>query len=315
MTIKEIKNRFLEGRISKPEYIDQMHEVHRNLFDYADWLKANDVCKIEIAEGEVRMSTAYSGIEYTSGPPTFICDRDDKRIAPIEIINFGSYERDEFFMMNRLMPVQGTFLDIGANIGFYSTHLAKIHPQLKIHSFEPLPKTFSYLKRHIEMNKCSGVRIYNFGFSDKEGEFTYYYYSSGSGNASMAKLSDQEGVQEINCKVRKLDDFTRENKIKADFIKCDVEGAELFVFKGGTETIQRNRPIVFTEILRKWSAKFNYNPNEIFDLFSAMDYQAFVAVSGRLRPFKRMSEETIETNFFLIPEEKKQTIAELISWS
>lgn len=304
MSLKDIKSKYSEGKISKPEYINKMHEIHRTLFEYADWLKSNDVCKIEIASGEVFMTTRYEGVEYPNGFPVFVCDRDDQRIAPIEIINFGSYEKDEFLMMNKLMPSAGTFLDIGANIGFYSTHLAKIHPQLSIHSFEPLPKTYSYLKKHVELNNCEKVNLHNFGCSDKNGEFTYYYYSAGSGNASMAKLSDQTGVQEIQCKVRKLDEVVSEQKLKVDFIKCDVEGAELFVFKGGLETIKRDRPIVFTEILRKWSAKFNYNPNEIFELFYSLGYKAFVTSGKSLKPFTQMDEETIETNFFFIPEEK-----------
>lgn len=76
-------------------------------------------------------------------------------------------------------------------------------------------------------------------------------------------------METVQCKLRTLDDYTAETKIRVDFIKCDVEGAELLVFKGAIDTIARDKPVIFSEILRKWSAKFNYNPNEIFDLLYA----------------------------------------------
>lgn len=304
MKLQEVKNQFTEGQMSKPDYINKMHQVHSVLFDYADWLKNNDVSKIEIVDGEVLMTTQYRGVDYASGAPVFLCDRQDQRIAPIEILNFGHYENNEFQMMNKLIAKSGNILDIGANIGFYSVHLAKANSQVKIFSFEPLPKTFSYLKKHIELNKCTSVTINNFGFSDKEGEFDYFYYGSGSGNASLANLSGQKDVLQIKCKVKTLDSYIQDSKLKVDFIKCDVEGAELFVFRGGLETIRRDRPIVFTEILRKWSRQFNYDPNEIFKLFAELDYKAYFVKDEKLIAFSKMDENTVETNFFFVPKEK-----------
>lgn len=55
----------------------------------------------------------------------------------------------------------------------------------------------------------------------------------------------------IKCKLVLLDNFIEKNKISnVDFIKCDVEGAELFVFQGGLTTIERFKPIVISEISR-----------------------------------------------------------------
>ena len=85
-----------------------------------------------------------------------------------------------------------------------------------------------------------------------------------------------------------------------DFIKCDVEGAELLVFKGGRQSIERDKPIVFAELLRKWSAKFNYHPNEVLELFRDLGYLCFSVKNGRLAEFSLMDEATLETNFFFL---------------
>ena len=88
---------------------------------------------------------------------------------------------------------------------------------------------------------------------------------------------------------------------KIDFIKCDVEGAELFVFQGALKLLAQDKPIVFTEMLRKWAAKFDYHPNQIIELFQGLGYQCFTAdAEGKLRAFGLMDDQTQETNFFFL---------------
>lgn len=72
------------------------------------------------------------------------------------------------------------------------------------------------------------------------------------------------------------------------------------VFQGGLQTIKRDLPIVFSEILRKWSAKFNYDPNDIFDFFRVLGYKSFTVSRSRLKEFNVMKDQTIETNFFFL---------------
>jgi hypothetical protein len=91
-----------------------------------------------------------------------------------------------------------------------------------------------------------------------------------------------------------------ETGIVPGLIKCDVEGAELMVFRGGAETIATAKPIVFTEMLRKWAAKFGYNPNEIIDWFAALGYGCYTVRGSRLEVFGAMNEATAETNFFFL---------------
>ena len=89
----------------------------------------------------------------------------------------------------------------------------------------------------------------------------------------------------------------------ADFIKIDVEGAELFVIEGGSDTIRRSKPIIFTEMLRKHAATFNYHPNDIIDLLAAENYRCFYSRKGELIEFFRMNERTEEKNFFFLHKE------------
>lgn len=296
--IQEKRLQFTSGEIDKATYIrDMYNNFHSKLFDYSFYLQNTNIKRIEIEDQSLIMTTRNRGIK-------IICESGDFRIAPIEILNFIDYELEDSNMMENLFSDGDTFFDIGANIGWYAINMAISKLASTIYCFEPIPKTFRSLINNININGLLNVKPYNFGFSSRSGDFNFYYYPEGSGNASSANLTGRNDVQSVKCKVLTLDEFSAKNGAKVDFIKCDVEGAELMVFQGGAETILRDKPIVFSEILRKWSAKFHYDPNDIFKMFTQFGYQAFTAAGGRLKPFSRMNELTLETNFFFLHGEK-----------
>lgn len=301
-TIKKIKKIYLDGAIKKSDFIKRMYnEHHFKLFEYANFLHETNIKSIEIDDGRVIMTSRDRGIR-------MLCAEGDYRIAPIEILNFNDYEKFDSRMIENLMPVEGTFYDIGANIGWYSINIAAMQRNINIYCFEPIPKTYDFLRKNIALNSSLNIVAYNYGFSNQAGKFTFYSYPEGSGNASSANLTNRDDLEHIECDLRTLDDDVDQRNIKVDFIKCDVEGAELFVFQGGGETIARDLPIVFSEILRKWSEKFGYDPNEIFQFFRSHGYKAYVAKGDYLTEFLVMDRETVETNFFFLHAEKHRDL-------
>jgi FkbM family methyltransferase len=301
-SIKNTIKQFADKKIDKPEFIKLMYtEHHAHLFDYVNHLSETNIKAIEINDGGILMTSRDRGIKIA-------CSENDYRIAPIETLNFFDYEKNESDMMERLISEGDNFFDIGANIGWYSINIASACRDAKIFSFEPIPKTYTQLNRNVQLNLLKNITTYNFGFSDRDDEFPFYCYSEGSGNASSANLTGRDDVEVVNCKVKTIDDFIVETSQHIDFIKCDVEGAELMVFRGGIKTISRDLPIIFSEILRKWTAKFNYNPNEIFNLFRGVGYDAYTVKDAALIRFGKMDESTTETNFFFLHSDKHQEI-------
>lgn len=294
MKIADTRNDFLGGKITKPEFIQTMYQEHHSkLFDYANYLKHTNIASIEITDDAVVMTSRDKGVK-------MICPLGDYRVAPVEALNFLDYETTDSAMIMRLVSPNDCVIDIGANMGWYSINVAKTYPQSKVHAFEPIPKTYSFLEQNIKLNHVSNIVAHHFGLSNARKDLTFYFYPEGSGNASSANLSERTDAELVTCHVERLDDFVSANELHVDFIKCDVEGAELFAFQGAVETLKRDKPIVFTEMLRKWAAKFNYHPNEILALFTSMGYRCFVAQDNNLRKFFEMNESTIETNFFFL---------------
>jgi hypothetical protein len=67
------------------------------------------------------------------------------------------------------------------------------------------------------------------------------------------------------------------------------------------QLLGNHKPILLCELLRKWSAFFGYHPNEVVDLLQSIGYNIYtVGSSGTLVEFSRITEETIQTNFFFV---------------
>lgn len=301
LNLQQLKNSYLSKKINKWEFIRKIHKQHAKLFDYSSFIKDTQISKVEILDNKVLMISRKNKIK-------MVCDELDERTTPIEILNFGDYEKQYFTFFTSILKNLKVFFDIGANIGWYSLNAAKIYPDLKVFAFEPIPKTFNYLKENIKMNGLKNVKSFNFGFSDSNKDVFFYYYQEGSGNASEKPLSKNKNQIKIPCKLKKLDDFSNNRNYKINVIKCDVEGAELTVFKGALKTLSNDKPIVFSELLRKWSRFFGYNPNAVISLFNSLNYRCFYIKDTRLYQIKKINGVIKETNFVFLHEEKHSQI-------
>ena len=206
-------------------------------------------------------------------------------------------------MIRRIAEQMDTMLDIGANIGWYSLMTSKINPKSIIHSFEPIPTTYSRLIQNFALNSIEALHCHNYGFSNEPGSFPFYFYPEGSGNASMQNLAGREDATIVDCELRTLDsvlDWLPSNN-RIDFLKCDVEGNELFVLQGGLSLLTEFKPVLLCELLRKWSAAFGYHPNDVIDLLQSIGYEIYtVGSQANLVKFSRITESTSQANFFFM---------------
>jgi len=298
MSILDTRASYQNSKISKPEFIKKMYELHHSkFFEYAEYIKETNIASIEIIDNKVIITSRDNGVK-------MICPKGEHRVAPIEALNFLDYETTDSAMIMRLISPEDCVIDIGANMGWYSINIAKTFAKTKVYAFEPIPKTYGFLIQNIKLNNINNIEAFEFGLSSEKKDLAFYFYPEGGVNASLANVSGREDVELINCHVERLDDFVFENNLKVDFIKCDVEGAELFAFKGALKTLIRDKPIVFTEMLRKWSAKFNYHPNDIISMFSSIGYKCFYCYENDLVEIDRMTDDTVETNFFFLHVDK-----------
>ena len=113
------KNKFKNNEIDKWEFIDDMYDIHSSLFDYSEFLCDTNISRIEIIDNRVIMSFRDSNIK-------FICKKNDKRLAPLDVLNFNEYERAELDMQLALIDSDSIVFDIGGNFGWYAMNVANI---------------------------------------------------------------------------------------------------------------------------------------------------------------------------------------------
>jgi FkbM family methyltransferase len=204
-------------------------------------------------------------------------------------------------------------LDVGANIGWYAVRFARRMPHAHVHAFEPVPTTHAYLRRNIEINGVGAqVSPHPLGLSETSGTMEFFVSPTNGTNASLLNVANASDARSVSAQVSTLDAWAAEHAVVPDFIKCDVEGAELLVFRGARQTLARHRPAVFAELLRKWSRPFGYHPNDMLRYFAELGYQCFAVGAQGVHRITEVTEETVETNFaFLHPQAHADAMAAL----
>ena len=147
------------------------------------------------------------------------------------IYYFGVWEPQVGAMIERRFR-GGLFVDIGANIGYFSILTSKI-PGSYVVAIEPQPRTFERLRKNVEINQARNVRLINAAVTDYTGTARLYGpVAAEADNSGMASLYRPSGeFDDVAC--APLSELLREEEIRSvSFIKIDVEGAEHLVMKG-----------------------------------------------------------------------------------
>ena len=157
--------------------------------------------------------------------------------------------------LRRLIQRSGTFIDIGANIGFYSVLAKRISPQIEVLSFEPVP---ALCHQNRLFHACNGLyaNIRQIAVSDTDGRAKLYQPIEGSADETSASTltvgswQARKAHRELTVETAKLDTLLSNRSMHGPVtLKIDVEDHEAAVFRGAVETIRKFRPFIVCEIL------------------------------------------------------------------
>jgi FkbM family methyltransferase len=143
--------------------------------------------------------------------------------------------------------------DIGANIGTFTTWMARSFPKGKIHSFEPQRAVFQMLSGNAAINNLYNVYTYNMGLGKENTKVEFdepdYFEKNDFGTFSLVQdIITEKTKNKIVVQINTLDWFVEYYKIpKVHLMKVDVEGMDLDVLIGGSTTIKKYLPIIFIE--------------------------------------------------------------------
>ena len=220
------------------------------------------------------------------------------RSAPLEMINFGEYEKDETEFVINFLRQNDTILDVGAHIGWYTINIGKTFPKANIYCFEPVSDTYVYLKRNIGYNNINNVKAYNFGLYNENKEMEFYYFRRGSALASPVDLLERNS-NKIHGQVKTLDSLVENGVINRsiDFLKIDVEGCEFAVLRGGESVIRESKPMIMIELVELWARKFRYSVNDVRIFLETLGYRCFQISEKKLVEICEINTEDTNENY------------------
>ena len=186
----------------------------------------------------------------------------------------GTFEPDEVDIIRDHQRTSDVFIDVGANIGFYSC-LARSLGKYVV-AVEPQPQNLECLYDNLSNNSWSNTEVFPIGLSNSPGLLTLY----GASGPSASLVKGWAGYPE--CFKRVIPVNTLDNILsdrfegKKLFIKIDVEGAEYDVLRGAEHTLKMSpQPTWFIEVcLNEFHpGKLNPNYEAIFEMFWKRGYE------------------------------------------
>ncbi len=232
----------------------------------------------------------------------------------------GEFEIPITSIARQILKAGDTCIDAGANYGWYTTLFANVVGGTgSVHSFEPVPQTFVELTRNYELlGSLPNVHINNLAVGDAPGRIVMNLFKDQpTGHASMAA---KEGVEteSVSCELITLDSYLEKHNVNhVDFVKVDIEGAELMFLRGASRLFdQEVPPVILMEMALAQSKYFGYTPNDLLTFISEKAEYEFYAVDeigGKLLPIKRFELDDIGANVFCIPRNAPERTAAVIN--
>jgi FkbM family methyltransferase len=220
----------------------------------------------------------------------------------------GEYERAVTHVINNIVKNNDVCLDIGANFGWYTTLLHNLCGKSgEVHAFEPVPSIFSELEQNYKLkNSPKNLKLVNCALGDFIGETELFVFPKLSyGYSSMSKQGNDEFVSH-KSKIVTIDSYLEENKIAdVNFIKVDVEGAEMLFLLGAKTLFKQKVPPIFViEMALSTLKSFDVKPSDLVTFISQQfEYDFFIIdeVDFSLTKFDNFKSDDIGANVLCVP--------------
>jgi FkbM family methyltransferase len=245
-------------------------------------------------------------------------------------IRKGTWTEPEIDLLAIALRPGETALDIGANFGLYAYHMGRaVGSRGKVYSFEPVPFTYATLKivgkllgfsRNVELvpKGCSNENaLVTFSVPVQEsGAFATGQAYIGARDDDHSGKEEQvrwSGTREVGAEVVRLDDFLPEIA-DLPLIKADIEGAELFCFRGAEKLIDQQLPTVICEINPWFLEGFGVTLMDLTGFFTGKGYRIYFyeEVSGIKRLREVAESDIVEDNYIFLHPSREARFTHLL---
>ena len=217
---------------------------------------------------------------WTQVEPGMKMQLDPYDMVSRKILETGVWEAGSIHAVADHLSPDGTFIDVGAHIGYYSLKAATMTgPNGHVISVEPNPQTLPKLRRNIEASNARTVSV--FPVACAASETTLQFFAAPESNTGESSLSKENASQEgtapaaYEVRARPLDAIVKEAKLdRVDVIKIDVEGAEFEVLKGAAKTLDEYRPVLIIELVPEQLKSMGASVEQVTQFLASHGYGA-----------------------------------------
>lgn len=165
----------------------------------------------------------------------------------------GSFEPNEFAFVDRVLKPGMTFIDVGANDGYYSLFAARrVGPTGKVVAIEPSSRERAHLQRNLGRNGLDNVQVVAAALGAEPGVVDLHLaHGVHAGHNTLGDFAHDDVVRASSERVplETLDAVVaRHSLTQVDMVKIDVEGGEAGVIAGARKVLNEMRPILLMEL-------------------------------------------------------------------
>ena len=191
-------------------------------------------------------------------------------------ITLRVYERAETRFFLSVCRSGMTYLDIGANVGYYTAIAARqVGSKGVVIAIEPDPECYDYLSQTVSVNRFLNVHLVQKAASDTSGSMTLYRNLSNRGDNRLYPNELSSG--QIKVETTTVDSLLSELHVTTvDFIKIDIQGFEGHALRGMKQTLSQESPLIMlSEFWPKGLLDANTNPGELLDSIRARGFELY----------------------------------------
>jgi FkbM family methyltransferase len=232
-------------------------------------------------------------------------------------LTHGKFEDAETMFVQKLLRPGMTVLDVGAHHGLYTLLAAKrVGWRGRVIAFEPSARERRRLLRHLRINACWKVSVESCALGAEPGETDLFVVEGWQDWCnSLRPPAVKEPIHTIRVDVERLDDVLWRLKLDVvDFIKLDVEGAELSVLEGAGKLLQgASRPVILVEVQDLRTQPWGYRARDIVDFLAGKNYCWFsLSADGSIQPAAK-DLDSYDANLVAVPAERAEDICKMLA--
>lgn len=201
-------------------------------------------------------------------------------LSAVWMLYSGLHEYHELQFCLRYLRAQDHFVDVGANVGVFTTLIGTRIPGVAITAIEPFPPVLEMLDRNCALNWLV-PDIRRVGVGAASGTATLEVAARDVHNRLSTDMAEGRG-DGLSVPVTTLDEIVGDDAVH--LVKVDVEGGEHDVFRGAARLLSRTDPPVLLFELAGHEANYRTTPHDIVELLAGYGYHLYL-LDGELTPY------------------------------